>query len=227
MTRDRSERRPPAPTLQQQARALGDPTRHEIFRYIRDAARPVTVAELTAHLGCNHNAVRQHLAKLLDAGLISGSTERGSGRGRPRLVYRVAPAVEGTWGVAGPYERLSRILAEMIQRGESPLDGGRRVGRELATPSDTPTATVADITEVMASQGFEPDLRVRSRRADIVLGNCPFESVALSERDVVCTLHRGIAEGLAEAGTGVVVEELIAKDPRRAGCRLRLAVAPA
>ena len=28
-------------TLQEQARALGDPTRHGVFRYIADADRPV------------------------------------------------------------------------------------------------------------------------------------------------------------------------------------------
>ena len=33
--------------LQTQARALGDPTRHELFRYIVDAGRPVDVVELT------------------------------------------------------------------------------------------------------------------------------------------------------------------------------------
>ena len=34
-------------------------------------------------------------------------------------------------------------------------------------------------------------------------------------------LHRGIATGVAESAGGIVVDELIAKDPRRADCRLR------
>ena len=38
--------------------ALGDPTRHELFRYIADAGRPVDVAELTEHLGVHHNRAR-------------------------------------------------------------------------------------------------------------------------------------------------------------------------
>ena len=38
-----------AVTLQEQAKALGDPTRHRIFRYVADADRPIDVAELTAH----------------------------------------------------------------------------------------------------------------------------------------------------------------------------------
>jgi hypothetical protein len=58
-------------------------------------------------------------------------------------------------------------------------------------------------------------------KADIVLHHCPFESTALAEPDSVCALHLGIAEGLAE-GSGVFVQELIARDPRPAKCRVRL-----
>lgn len=51
--------------LQEQARALGDPTRHRILRYVADAGRPVGVAELAEQVALNHNAVRRHLAKLM------------------------------------------------------------------------------------------------------------------------------------------------------------------
>ena len=87
--------------LQSPARALGDPTRHQLFRYIADADRPVDVAELTEHLGLHHNAIRQHLAKLVDAGLLSEDTIRRVGRGRPRLSYTVDTAAESRWGVTG------------------------------------------------------------------------------------------------------------------------------
>ncbi len=50
-----------AADLQRQAKALGDPTRHRLFRYIAEAQAPVTVAELTSFAGLNHNAIRQHL----------------------------------------------------------------------------------------------------------------------------------------------------------------------
>ena len=85
-------------SLQVQARALGDPTRHEVFRYLVDADRPVDVAELTDHFGLNHNAIRQHLAKLVDAALVIEETAPRAGRGRPRLVYRLDPATESRWG---------------------------------------------------------------------------------------------------------------------------------
>ncbi|MHB1783921.1 MAG: ArsR/SmtB family transcription factor, partial [Acidimicrobiales bacterium] len=61
--------------LQHEARALGDLTRHSLFRYIADAPDAVGVAELTDHVRLNHNAVRQHLAVLKDAGLVTEEVE--------------------------------------------------------------------------------------------------------------------------------------------------------
>jgi predicted ArsR family transcriptional regulator len=208
--------------LQQQARALGDPTRHTIFRHIADAGRPVDIAELTELLGLNHNAIRQHLSKLLDAKLVVEQAVLSGGRGRPRLFYEVAAGVESQWGVIGPYERLSQLLAEMVSTGDSPLDVGRRAGQALATPSDTAEATVTAIAEVMTKQGFDPEIHVGKNSADVVLRNCPFDAVATEHPETVCSLHLGMAEGLADTGIGVTVEELIPKNSRRASCRLKL-----
>src|SRR5690606_28685753 len=92
-----------------QSRALGDRTRHSIFAYVRDAPRPVGVAELTRHLGLNHNAIRQHLAKLRDADLVVEERARRAGPGRPALQYRPNPGAIERWGGRGPYEALSGL----------------------------------------------------------------------------------------------------------------------
>src|SRR5690606_4634407 len=126
--------------LQQQARALGDPTRHSIFRHLLDAARPVGVAQLNERFPLNHNAIRQHLAKLVAAGLVRESKAPAVGRGRPRLLYEVDPSVEGTWGTAGPYERLSTLLVEIIRSGASPEEVGRRAADLFRSP--TPSGDV-------------------------------------------------------------------------------------
>jgi predicted ArsR family transcriptional regulator len=73
----------------------------------------------------------------------------------------------------------------------------------------------------MARQGFDPEPRAVRHGAEVVLRTCPFATAAAADRDTVCALHLGIAEGLAE-GTPAVVDELVAYDPRRAGCRIRL-----
>ena len=55
-------------TNQIEARALGDPTRYAIFSRIAEAANPISVKELNEEFAFNHNAIRQHLAKLVAAG---------------------------------------------------------------------------------------------------------------------------------------------------------------
>lgn len=209
-------------TLQQQARALGDPTRHAVFRHIAEADKPLGIAELTERFAFNHNAIRQHLAKLVAAGLVVETKAAATGPGRPRLVYVIDPAVEGQWGTTGPYERLSRLLVEIIRTDLSPEEVGRRAAEQFRVP--TPSGdVVADLTAAMARQGFAPEVRAVRGGAEIVLQNCPFETAARADRDTVCSLHLGIAEGLAD-GTHVAVDELIANDPSRAGCRLRVRV---
>ena len=212
--------------LQLEARALGDPTRHKVFRYIADAARPVDVAELTEHLGLHHNAIRQHLAKLVEAGLVVEATAPPAGRGRPRLWYTLDPSAESRWGVTGPYERLSLLLTEVIRSGDSPVDVGRRAGRQPDALVGDAANPVDGLVEAMARHGFEPTTMRRGDQVDIVLGACPFATTASVDPDTVCGLHLGLAFGAADALGGIVVDELVPRDPRRAKCRLRCHVEP-
>jgi predicted ArsR family transcriptional regulator len=207
--------------LQLQARALGDPTRHEVFRYIADAERPVDVAELTEHLGLHHNAIRQHLAKLVEADLVSEATAPRVGRGRPRLQYTVDPSAESRWGVTGPYERLTLMLTEVIRSGDSPVDVGRRFGRKTRRSASDDPDPVSSFVDAMERHGFEPTTTRRGDQIDVVLGACPFETTALADPDTVCGLHFGLAVGTADSLDGFVVDELIPRDPRRGTCRLR------
>ena len=214
-----------SPTLQVQARALGDPTRHQIFEYLVEADGPIGVAELTEHFGLNHNAIRQHLAKLVDAQLVLEATASPSGRGRPRLEYSIDPATESRWGPTGPYEQLSMLLTEVVRSGDTPLEVGRRAGRRrrLAVASDGDPLDV--LVDQMARQGFSPVVRRRGGATEVVLQDCPYSSAVLTDPDTICQLHLGLAEGVAASVEGLTIDELIPKDPRRAHCRLRCHVA--
>jgi predicted ArsR family transcriptional regulator len=205
--------------IQEQARALGDPTRHAIFRLVVESPTPLGVGELTDRFALNHNAVRQHLAKLVAAGLVLEERAAPSGPGRPRLVYSVDPAAESRWGVTGPYERLSGMLTEVIRTGETPVEVGRRVGRaEAAGLGADPSVA---LERVMAHSGFEPTVERRGGDVELLLHSCPFGNAAVNDPDVVCELHRGIAIGVAEAVGGIDIDDLVRADPRRAPCRLR------
>jgi predicted ArsR family transcriptional regulator len=207
--------------LQKQARALGNPTRHQIFRLVAQASGPVGVAELTERFGFNHNAIRQQLAKLVDAGLVSERKAVRTGRGRPQLRYAVDPNADSRWGVTGSYERLSLLLAEMIRTRSTALDVGRREGKRLREAAGTDRNAIT-VEAVRAREGFDPATSRVGRQVAVVLRKCPFESTAVSDPDVVRAVHRGIAEGLVAGSETTAVEDLVANDPRRAGCRLIL-----
>lgn len=211
-----------ADDVQPQAKALGDPTRFRIFRYIFEAGRPIGVAELTTFTRLNHNAVRQHLEVLTSAGLVVEGIEERSQPGRPRLMYTPSQEIAGLWGTPSAYEYLATLLSEVLQTDNSPEEVGRSAGRQRAIelsrrPHGTPLAL---IEAEMARIGFRPTIRERSHSVDLVLGRCPFESAATANPSVVCRIHRGLAEGLAEGIGGIHVEDLIAKNPHKAGCRL-------
>lgn len=207
-------------SLQQEARALGDPTRHRIFRYVADAGRPVTVAELTDHVQLNHNAVRQHLAVLKATHLVVEEVEARSRPGRPRLLYRLHPEVAERWEAAGSYPWLAGLLASAIRRKQAPRHIGRQEGHRRAAELPVVEDPILELEAEMARRGFRPSRSERGRRVEFVLGRCPFAEVAEADPGTVCQLHLGLAEGLAEGLGALSVERLVAKDARRAGCRL-------
>lgn len=98
------------------------------------------VAELTELVRLNHNAVRQHLAVLNDAGLVFDGLERRNRPGRPRLLYRLNPDVRGTWGTTGPYELLAALLSEVVRTGALPRDVGHAAGRQRPAAPREPRA---------------------------------------------------------------------------------------
>jgi predicted ArsR family transcriptional regulator len=209
--------------LRLQARALGDPTRHRLFQYISDATGPVTVAELTAHAGLNHNAIRQHLAVLKDAALVTEEAEHRDRPGRPRLLYRLAPEAAGQWDTPGAYAWLAGLLSAALHHGQAPRQAGRQEGRRRAAEMAgrrNPGNPVDLLERELAGRGFRPARESRGPRSDFTLGRCPFAEVAAADPDTICLLHLGLAEGLAEGLGGLVVERLTVRPARRAGCLL-------
>lgn len=212
--------------LQREARALGDSTRNRLFRYVANASEPVGVAELTDYVRLNHNAVRQHLAVLKDAGLIVEEVEERNRIGRPRLLYRLHPEAAGLWGTPGPYAWLANLLSEALRRNEDPRQTGRREGHRVATQLYGTEDPMDVLEETVTRRGFRPVRTERGHQVHFVLGRCPFAEVAIEHPDTVCRLHLGFAEGLAEGLGGLQFDQLVPKNARRAGCRMVLRRVP-
>lgn len=211
--------------------ALGDETRFAIYREIADREVLVGVADLVECFGLNHNTVRQHLAKLVDADLVEAVRDTPHGPGRPPIRYRLTARAAAEWNDDGPYERLSLLLLEVATTGTAPLEIGRAAGREMAVAVGGPVDPVEAFTAAVTAQGFAPRAlaeTVDAARPDsdgsveVVLEHCPFARAAEIAPEVVCALHRGMVEGLAEQVGGIRVTGFTVGEPRDAACRVCL-----
>lgn len=217
-----------------QARALGDPTRYAVFEHLRQARRPLTVAELAEVFALHPNAIRQHLSKLAASGLVveDSRPSRGrAGRGRPARTFAPSPGAIERWEQAGPHEELAAMLLDMLVTGDEPLEVGRRAGRRLAAAlTDDGADPVSALIGVARQLGFDPlpeppGPTARAPQA-VVLRHCPFAGGARRAPQIVCRLHHGLAEGVCSAvpgsGRPVVVADLVVRHPDAAHCRILL-----
>ncbi len=212
----------PDELFRRRAAALGDETRLGIYREIASREVPVGVAELVDTFGLNHNTVRQHLTKLVDAELVETIREPPRGPGRPAVHYRLTAQAAAEWNDEGPYERLSMLLLEIATTDESPREVGRRAGRAMVVDALHADDPLDAFGAAVTAQGFAPRRADTDDGVELVLDHCPFARAAEMNPEVVCELHRGMAEGLAERVGGLSITDLEVSDPDRAGCRVRI-----
>ncbi len=202
------------------AKALGAPTRVEIVERLRASTSPLTASQLAEALALHHTVVREHLAMLVEVGLVRGEVLPVTGRGRPRTGYFAVAEAEP--GLA--YSTLAGLLADALENGLEAREVGRRAGAEL---QPSPAGAVATLRDEADRLGFRPHVRSKADAHEIVLRDCPFVAVAAERPDTVCDLHLGLAEGVCERDGGMVVEGLRLADPRKGGCRIMLRAVPA
>jgi predicted ArsR family transcriptional regulator len=206
--------------------ALTQPTRRRLFAALTELKRPASTEELAALLGLHANGVRLHLERLTDAGLLSRERTR-HGRGRPRDMWAIAAEAQPGGDPPSAYADLGRWLARTIEPRKTTLrsveDHGRRIGRELA-PTGADVTPERKLHGALVSLGFQPRREIDPDGGlTYRLCNCPYRDAVHENRDVVCTLHRGITRGLLdELSPGTKLAGFVALDPYTAGCRIEL-----
>lgn len=201
-------------------KALGDETRFRCLEYVRDAGHPVSVAEVADELGLHQNTVRPHLERLREVGLLEVSSQQRGTVGRPQHVY--SPAEDAPDIGLGPrnYHLLSELLAALASRlskTEDAVEVGREWGRFLGTreaprPHGPKPDAVTLVCDTFERLGFDPIADGRS----IGFAHCPFRELAEAYPELICSIHRGLCEGLVELSSGGKVAEfrpLYSRDP--------------
>jgi predicted ArsR family transcriptional regulator len=185
-------------------KALADDTRYRLYRYIGLAARPVSVREMSRRLSLHPNTLRPHLRRLEEAGLVSREIRKTASVGRPQTLYSLAE-------VHDEEGRDFRLLAEMLCgliRGKRALEQARALASQwgaylVAQGGPKPGVrlparrNLAILQGAMAKAGFDPRFRRTGPSSiEITLRDCPFRDLADDYRDLTCTLHRGLVEGM-------------------------------
>jgi predicted ArsR family transcriptional regulator len=206
--------------------ALAQPTRARLFAALAELKAPTTTADLARRLGLHPNGVRRQLERLHEVGLVERRLARGH-RGRPRDVWSVsAGAPPAPYTEEESYLELARWLARAIPsrpgRAEEIREAGRRIGHDLAPDqSGDPSAA---FMAVLRRLGFQPSVEDSDGSRSLCrLGNCPYAQSVKENPEIICTLHRGITEGLLERlEPGAHLTHFAARDPDQAGCELEI-----
>jgi predicted ArsR family transcriptional regulator len=215
-------------------KALADDTRFRLYRYLRLVDRPVSVAEMSRRLSLHPNTLRPHLRRLEEAGLVAHQVRKTASVGRPQTQYT---AIEP----AGDEGRDFRLLAEMlcgllrtrrdIERatGLAREWGDYLVGQGGPKPGVRLPArqNLARLQEALAAAGFDPRFRRTGRAVEVTLRDCPFRELADDYRDLVCSLHRGLVEGMLGGLKPAMTVREFKPFAERGVCRLRAAPARA
>lgn len=209
-------------------KALGDNTRYAVYLELARSAVPLTTADIAETLELHPNTVRPHLERMRDVGLLAIETDPRGGVGRPQHRYSLS-ADAPSLGLEPPsFPLLARMLLRLAAAtgagAEEAADAGRDQGRADAADwlgADCLDAVAGELLEL----GFDPAVVVENDQATVAFTHCPFRELAETHPDVVCSLHRGMVEGLVdEVGGGRVTafNSLVHRTP----CQVALLIEP-
>ncbi|MHB1931025.1 MAG: helix-turn-helix transcriptional regulator [Acidimicrobiales bacterium] len=197
--------------------ALADDSRYAIFTELGRSDQPLSTMELAQRLDLHPNTVRLHLERLRAAGLVRASAVGQGTVGRPQHHWATtagAPAV-------GLQPDGSRVLAQLLAEALAALGPehdtlsatGRRAGAgRLPAPAPAPAARrrraqrapqeacLAEVLDELGDLGFDPVAEEAGGPSfEVAFTSCPFRELAAAYPDLVCTLHRGMTEGIVAA----------------------------
>lgn len=166
---------------------------------LRSATSPLRLTEVCELVGLSPNAVRRHLARLADDGLVEVDHEAPQGPGRPAALYTAAAEPddgEAFRTLAGLLGRALNALGDSRATGAAGRDWARRVVEQRERDGlDRPKDALDVVYDLFAEGGFGP----RLVDAEVIeLHRCPFITLAVEQPEVVCAVHLGLVRGVLD-----------------------------
>lgn len=148
-----------------------------------------TVTELAGATGLHHNTAREHLNRLIEAGLVVSQSILNHRKGRPRILYHAAQGAESAtrraWLEAS--EQRSELLHRLLPFSVASTGRGE-VGRQLDVLDDH-----------MEQCGFDAEIEPDGSR--MTMHECPFGDLA-KDNPQVCQVHFALVKDALELADG-------------------------
>ena len=190
--------------------AFGDPTRREIYLWLRDRPDGVTASAVAERFDLHSNVARHHLDKLVGGGYVEVSVVRASGAGAGRPSKRYRPL-----GDRNPIEfplRHDDLLVTLLGKALAllPAEAAETMAEEVGveygrTLAGTMGATESSqrsfrsalhaVADALTAHGFAAHADKQGEELRIVAEHCPFGDSAI-EHPVICAVDRGLVKGM-------------------------------
>ena len=192
--------------------AFGDPTRRQVYLYVRESAPGVTASEVAQRFSLHPNVARHHLDKLAAGGYLEVFSTRPSvaGAGRPSKRYRAngpAPVLESTTRgddllvalLGGALALLPTPVAEEMAE-QVGFAYGCKLASAMASGDGQRSfrSALRAVADALTAHGFAAHAESRDHSLALIKEACPFFEAAV-QHPVICAVDRGMVKGMLSA----------------------------
>jgi predicted ArsR family transcriptional regulator len=209
------------------ANAFGDPTRREIYLFLREGSAGRTCSEVAEHFELHPNVARHHLDKLAAGGYLVVHVERQehSGAGRPSKRYQASAMEMGLEFPARRDDLLVTLLGRALElvppdraeemAEEVGIDYGRSLAASMSPGEGRRSfqSALHAVADALTAHGFAAHADARPGSLAIVAEQCPFGDAAV-QHPVICAVDRGIVKGMLAGLYGDTVPHTDASRPQ-------------
>ncbi len=212
--------------------ALAEPSRRALYLYVASQPAAVGREQVAEGVQLPLHSVKFHLDRLVEEGLLDVEFRRlsdrtGPGAGRPAKLYRRSTRQLAVSLPQRRYELAGEVLAEAIDRSmrdhitlsDAIDDSARAEGRRIAADASLERANteMERAVTVLDRHGYEP----RRCAKEIILNNCPFDSLAQGHTQLVCTMNLSLIHGVLDGLGCTGLEAVLAPEPGRCCVKTR------